>query len=198
MVAERILVVDDEEMNRDLLQRILDRAGYQVTTAVDGQEALTLLRQETFHVVLTDLKMPGMTGVEVIQELKTLAPFTMGIIHTAHSSIETAVEAMRAGAYDYVTKPVQRDELLVVIQRALEFQRLILPGKPDQPGRGLFRVRQHHQCPGLFHLRHRRSPGRRFPFLDERKSFASARIANPGFTLWTAQLLPSPVRRRAP
>ncbi len=124
MAAERILVVDDEEMNRDLLQRILDRAGYQVTTAVDGQEALALLRQETFHVVLTDLKMPGMTGVEVIRELKTLAPFTMGIIHTAHSSIETAVEAMRAGAYDYVTKPVRRDELLVVIQRALEFQRL--------------------------------------------------------------------------
>ena len=124
MVAERILVVDDEEMNRDLLQRILDRAGYQVTTAVDGQEALTLLRQETFHVVLTDLIMPGMTGIEVIQELKTLAPSTMGIIQTGHSSIETAVEAMRAGAYDYVTKPVQRDELLVVIQHALEFQRL--------------------------------------------------------------------------
>ena len=124
MVAERILVVDDEEMNRDLLQRILDRAGYQVTTAVDGQEALTLLRQETFHVVLTDLIMPGMTGIEVIQELKTLAPSTMGIIQTGHSSIETAVEAMRAGAYDYVTKSVQRDELLVVIQHALEFQRL--------------------------------------------------------------------------
>jgi DNA-binding NtrC family response regulator len=124
MVAERILVVDDEEMNRDLLQKILDRAGYQVTTAVDGQEALALLRQETFHVVLTDLKMPGMTGVEVIRELKTLAPFTMGIIHTAHSSIETAVEAMRMGAYDYVTKPVRRDELLVVIQHALDFQRL--------------------------------------------------------------------------
>lgn len=124
MVAERILVVDDEEIYRELLQKTLDRAGYQVTTAVDGQEALALLRQETFHVVLTDLIMPGMTGVEVIRELKTLAPSTMGIIQTAHSSIETAVEAMRAGAYHYVTKPVQRDELLVVIERALEFQRL--------------------------------------------------------------------------
>src|SRR5712691_3508526 len=124
MVAERILVVDDEELNRDLLQQILDREGYQVAIAANGQEALALLRQETFHVVLTDLKMPGMTGVEVIRELKLLAPSTLGIIHTAHSSIETAVEAMRAGAYDYVTKPVRRDELLVVIQRALEFQRL--------------------------------------------------------------------------
>lgn len=124
MVAERILVVDDEEMNRDLLQQILDRAGYQVATAANGQEALALLRQETFHVVLTDLKMPGMTGVEVIRELKTLAPFTMGIIHTAYGSVATAVEAMKAGAYDYVIKPVRRDELLMVIQRALEFQRL--------------------------------------------------------------------------
>ena len=124
MAAERILVVDDEELNRDLLQQILEREGYQVAIAANGQEALALLRKETFHVVLTDLKMPGMTGVEVIRELKTLAPFTMGIIHTAYGSVETAVEAMKVGAYDYVTKPVRRDELLVVIQRALEFQRL--------------------------------------------------------------------------
>ena len=124
MAAERILVVDDEELNRDLLQQILDREGYQVAIAANGQEALALLRQETFHVVLTDLKMPGMTGVEVIRELKMLAPSTVGIIHTAYGSVETAVEAMKAGAYDYVTKPVRRDELLVVIQRAIEFQRL--------------------------------------------------------------------------
>jgi DNA-binding NtrC family response regulator len=124
MAAERILVVDDEELNRDLLQQILEREGYQVAIAATGQEALTLLAQETFHVVLTDLKMPGITGVEVIRELKTLAPSTMGIIHTAYGSVETAVAAMKAGAYDYVTKPVRRDELLVVIQRALEFQRL--------------------------------------------------------------------------
>jgi DNA-binding NtrC family response regulator len=123
MAAERILV-DDEELNRDLLQQILEREGYQVAIAANGQEALALLRQEAFHVVLTDLKMPGMTGVEVIRELKMLAPSTMGIIHTAYGSVETAVEAMKAGAYDYVTKPVRRDELLVVIQRALEFQHL--------------------------------------------------------------------------
>src|SRR6266567_2563713 len=124
MAAERILVVDDEELNRDLLQQILEREGYQVAIAANGQEALALLRQETFHVVLTDLKMPGMTGVEVIRELKMLAPSTVGIIHTAYGSVETAVEAMKVGAFDYVTKPVRRDELLVVIQRALEFQRL--------------------------------------------------------------------------
>ena len=104
MAAERILVVDDEELNRDLLQQILGREGYQVAIAANGQEAMALLRQETFHVVLTDLKMPGMTGVEVIRELKMLAPSTVGIIHTAYASVETAVEAMKAGAYDYVTK----------------------------------------------------------------------------------------------
>lgn len=124
MAAERILVVDDEEMNRDLLQQILTREGYEVETAASGQEALALLRDTTFHIVLSDLRMPGMSGVDVIRELKTLAPFTTGIIHTAYASVETAVEAMKAGAYDYVTKPVRRDELLVVIQRALDFQRL--------------------------------------------------------------------------
>src|SRR5258706_13389180 len=100
MAAERILVVDDEELNRDLLQQILEREGNQVAIAANGQEALALLRQETFHVVLTDLKMPGMTGVEAIRELKTLTPFTMGIIHTAYGSVETAVQAMNMGAYD--------------------------------------------------------------------------------------------------
>lgn len=124
MTAERILVVDDEEMNRDLLQQILTREGYEVETAANGREAMALLQQATFHVVLSDLRMPGMTGVDVIRELKAIAPSTMGIIHTAYASVETAVEAMKAGAYDYVTKPVRRDELLVVLQRALEFQRL--------------------------------------------------------------------------
>ncbi|MGE3540090.1 MAG: sigma-54-dependent transcriptional regulator [Candidatus Tectimicrobiota bacterium] len=124
MATERILVVDDEEMNRDLLQQILSREGYDVETAASGQEALGILKDQSFHVVLSDLRMPGMTGVDVVRELKTLAPFTIGIIHTAYASVETAVEAMKAGAYDYVTKPVRRDELLVVIQRALDFQRL--------------------------------------------------------------------------
>ncbi len=124
MAAERILVVDDEVMNRDLLEQILVRAGYEVSTAADGETALAMLRQGTFHIVLTDMRMPGMDGLAVIREMKTLAPSTIGIVHTAYSSVATAVEAMKAGAYDYVTKPVRRDELLVVLQRALEFYRL--------------------------------------------------------------------------
>lgn len=124
MAVERILVVDDEEMNRDLLQQILTRAGYEVVTASSGEAALELLQRSAFHVVLTDLRMPGLTGVDVVRALKEIAPSTIGIIHTAYSSVETAVQAMRAGAYDYVIKPVRRDELLLVIQRAIEFQRL--------------------------------------------------------------------------
>lgn len=124
MAAERILVVDDEVMNRELLQEILARAGYEVTTASDGEAALELLRRHAFHVVLTDLRMPGLTGVDVVRALKEIAPSTIGIVHTAFSSVETAVQAMRAGAYDYVIKPARRDELLLVIQRAIEFQRL--------------------------------------------------------------------------
>src|ERR1044072_2276259 len=124
MAAERILAADNEKVKRDFTPQLFEGGGDQVAIAANGQEALALLRQETFHVVLTDLKMPGMTGVEVIRELKMLAPSTVGIIHTAYGSVETAVEAMKVGAFDYVTKPVRRDELLVVIQRALEFQRL--------------------------------------------------------------------------
>lgn len=124
MAEERILVVDDDDLNRDLLQQILSREGYLVETAADGQAALATLKEASFHLVLSDLRMPRMSGVDLLRELKVISPFTIGIIHTAYGSIETAVEAIKAGAYDYVIKPVRRDELLVVVQRALEYQRL--------------------------------------------------------------------------
>jgi DNA-binding NtrC family response regulator len=118
------LVVDDEVSNCELLQEFLQREGYVVTTAANGFEALDILTQHSFHVVLSDLMMPKMSGVELLQELKASAPATIGIIFTGYGSIETAVEAIKAGAYDYVTKPIRLDELLLVLQRALTFQRL--------------------------------------------------------------------------
>lgn len=124
MAAERILIVDDEATNRNLLQKFLHREEFEVETAANGFEALEILRQQSFHVVLSDLMMPRMTGVDLVRELKEIAPSTIGIIFTGHGSIETAVEAIKAGAYDYVTKPIRLDELLLVLQRALEFQRL--------------------------------------------------------------------------
>jgi DNA-binding NtrC family response regulator len=124
MAAEHILVVDDEVSNCELLQEFLQREGYVVTTAANGFEALEILSQQSFHVVLSDLMMPKMSGVELVRELKETAPATIGIIFTGYGSIETAVEAIKAGAYDYVTKPIRLDELLLVLQRALNFQRL--------------------------------------------------------------------------
>jgi DNA-binding NtrC family response regulator len=124
MAGERILVVDDEEINREFLQEVLTDRGFEVTVAADGFAALQLLRQEFFHVVLSDLKMPGMDGVELLRQLKEIAPSTVGIIFTGYATIETAVEAIKAGAYDYVTKPFRVEEFEVVLRRALEFQRL--------------------------------------------------------------------------
>jgi DNA-binding NtrC family response regulator len=124
MGGERILIVDDEEINREFLQEVLTHQGYDVKTAANGLVALELLRREAFHAVLSDLKMPELSGVDLIRQLKEIAPFTIGIIFTGYATIETAVEAIKAGAYDYVTKPFRLEEILLVLQRALEFQRL--------------------------------------------------------------------------
>ena len=124
MGGERILIVDDEEINREFLQEVLTHQGYDVRTAANGLMALELLKREAFHAVLSDLKMPELSGVDLIRQLKELAPFTIGIIFTGFATIETAVEAIKAGAYDYVTKPFRIEEILLVLQRALEYQRL--------------------------------------------------------------------------
>ena len=124
MAAERILVVDDEQANRQFLQELLTLKGYEVMTAGDGLAGRALLEEMPFHVVLSDLKMPKMSGVELIRQLKEFSPSTVGIIFTGHATIENAVDAMKAGAYDYITKPFHADEILVVLERALEYQRL--------------------------------------------------------------------------
>jgi DNA-binding NtrC family response regulator len=124
MGGERILIVDDEEINREFLQEVLTHQGYDVKTAANGVKALELLKQEVFHAVLSDLKMPELSGVDLVRQLKEIAPSTVGIIFTGYATIETAVDAIKAGAYDYVTKPFRIEEILLVLQRALEFQRL--------------------------------------------------------------------------
>jgi len=124
MGAERILVVDDEEANREFLQALLLHEGYDVETAADGFAGLQLLEQQPVHVLLSDLRMPGMNGVDLIRQAKELSPSTIGLIFTGYATIETAVDAIKAGAYDYINKPFRADEILIVIKRALEFQRL--------------------------------------------------------------------------
>jgi len=122
----RVLVVDDEESVRNLLQRMLEGAGYDVITAADGQEALDKVPQLKIELVLLDIKMPGMSGMEVLKWLTVNRPDTCVIMATAVDDAQTAVEAMKLGAYDYITKPFNRDDLLLTIQRASEKRDLLL------------------------------------------------------------------------
>jgi DNA-binding NtrC family response regulator len=114
-----ILVVDDDVEMRELVHDVLKSRGHQITTAGGGQEALTLLAQTDFDVVLTDLRMKGMEGTELLTEIKNLYPDIGVILMTAFGSVETAVEAMKRGASDYLTKPVKSEEMIRVVERAV-------------------------------------------------------------------------------
>jgi DNA-binding NtrC family response regulator len=121
----RVLVVDDEKPQRDILQMILEAEGYETGAAGNGRQALQAAGADAFDVVLTDLKMPDMNGIEVLSELLALQPAPLVILMTAHGTIDSAVEAMRRGAFDYLTKPLEKDELLLVIRRAMERTHLV-------------------------------------------------------------------------
>jgi DNA-binding NtrC family response regulator len=121
----RILVVDDERHQRDILKTILEGEGYEVTAAGNARQALEEARNGAFDVVLTDLKMPDQSGIELLRELLRLQPGLCVILMTAHGSIDSAVEAMRQGAFDYLTKPLERDQMLLVVKRGLERSRLV-------------------------------------------------------------------------
>ncbi len=121
---EKILVVDDEQSLRDVLSIMLKRAGYTVTMATDGEEAVELLNKEIFDLVITDLKMPKVDGMEVLKAVKSTSPETVVLIITAFASADSAVEAMKQGAYDYLTKPFQVDEVQLIVRNALEKRRL--------------------------------------------------------------------------
>lgn len=125
MTPARILVVDDDENLRWVLETQLSDAGYSVATAKDGEEALELIEREPPSLVLSDLKMPKLPGMELLARVKKLHPELPVVIFTAFGSIKSAVQAMRAGAWDYLTKPIDSDELLMIIQRALEHSRLL-------------------------------------------------------------------------
>ena len=124
MQRNRILVVDDDESLRRVTEVQLQQGGYQALTAASGREALELLLRTPVELVVTDLKMPGMSGLELLKRIRADYPELVVIMVTAFGTIETAVEAMRAGAYDYVTKPVHIEELKLTIGRALEHLRL--------------------------------------------------------------------------
>ena len=122
--SARVLLIDDDESFRSILQYNLHKAGYQVVSAPNGREGLKCMEAETFAVVITDIKMPGMDGLEVLRRVKKESPETLVVMITAHGSIEMAVEAMRDGAYDYITKPLNRDALLMTLEKALQYRDL--------------------------------------------------------------------------
>jgi DNA-binding NtrC family response regulator len=122
--GDRILIVEDEELMRELLSRILEGENYRIFQASSGEEALKLLQDQAIDLVLTDLRMKGMTGLELLTEVRSLDPEIVVIVMTAYASVETAVEAMRKGAYDYLTKPFINDEIRVMIRRALNQRHL--------------------------------------------------------------------------
>jgi two-component system, NtrC family, response regulator PilR len=120
----RVLVVDDEQSMRDLLAIMLRQAGYDVVVADGGEAAIEILKAESFELVVTDLRMRKVDGMSVLKAAKQLSPRTVVLVVTAYASTETAVEAMKLGAYDYVTKPFKLDELKVTVANALERRRL--------------------------------------------------------------------------
>ena len=121
----RVLVVEDDESLRRVTQAQLEKCGYQTAAAADVPEALELLAAEPRHLVITDLNLPGMSGLDLLRKMRVEYPETTVVVVTAYGTIETAVEAMRAGAYDYITKPVHPDELRALVNRVLERHRLI-------------------------------------------------------------------------
>ena len=120
----RILIVDDERSMREFVSILLRKQGYTVELATSGEEAVEALDQQDFDLVLTDLKMPGISGLEVLEHAKRRDPSTQVILMTAYATSDTAVQAMKRGARDYVTKPFKVDELLVQVEKALEVRHL--------------------------------------------------------------------------
>jgi DNA-binding NtrC family response regulator len=124
MPNETILVVDDSPKDNQLLTRFLEIEGYKVSSAKDGRAAMGQFKEGKYDLVLTDLKMPHMDGIELLKQVKNQDPNVIGVVVTGFATIDTAVEAMKVGAFDYVSKPYQLDEIRMVVQRALEYKRL--------------------------------------------------------------------------
>jgi two-component system response regulator HydG len=129
---QRILVVDDDEAVREALARTLEKLGYEPVLAADGQEGLDRIRESEVHIVLADLKMPGLSGQELLRAAKALSPEVEVIMITGHGTVEDAVAAMKEGAYDFITKPFRRVQLERTIRKAAEKQALVLQNRELQ------------------------------------------------------------------
>jgi len=123
-MAASVLVIDDEQLMRDFVKETLSRAGYRVTVAADGKSGMEILDKEPIDLVVTDLKMPQMDGLEVLRQVRTRFPGVNVVVMTAYATVETAVSALKGGAIDYIMKPFTPDEVEIVAEKALEHMRL--------------------------------------------------------------------------
>lgn len=122
--GERVLIVDDEDLMRELVAKILSGERYRLYQASSAEQALKLLQEQPIDLILTDLKLKGMDGLSLLSEARAIDPDIIVIVMTAYASVETAVEAMRKGAYDYITKPFINEEIRVMLRRALDQRHL--------------------------------------------------------------------------
>ena len=120
----RILVVDDEKSMREILEIFLKNEGYHVSVAINGESAVEALKSDIFDLIISDMKMPKMGGLELLKNVKESSPDTIFVVMTAFGTTESAVEAMKLGAYDYIQKPFQMDDIRLVVKNALEKQKL--------------------------------------------------------------------------
>src|SRR5574337_1799475 len=132
MIEPRVLVADDEIGLRESVERALRREGFRVDQAEDGQVSLDTFRQREVDLLLADLKMPGLDGLELLRAAKLLAPEVEVIVLSGHGTVEEAVQAMKEGAYDFLTKPLERAQLVRTVRQALEHRALVLANRSLQ------------------------------------------------------------------
>src|SRR4030042_212756 len=121
-----LLVVDDEAVIREGMRRILASQGYHVDTSASGRTATEIIQEQDFDVVITDLKMPGMDGIEVLKTIRILQPEVPVIIITGYSTVDTAVEAMKNGAFDYIAKPFTSELIIEKVRKAVDYKTLAI------------------------------------------------------------------------
>jgi response regulator RpfG family c-di-GMP phosphodiesterase len=135
-----ILIVDDEKVIRDMLADLLDMEGFRVRTAEDGTSALDELSREHYDLVLSDLKMPKMGGIALLDQISKVAPQAVTVIMTGFGTVETAIDAMKRGAYDYVLKPFKLEEVVVVVRRGIEKKRIVAENMRLKEAVSLYKV----------------------------------------------------------
>jgi two-component system response regulator PilR (NtrC family) len=124
MIKDKILVADDEQSMREFLDIMLKKEGYKVSLASNGEEVVKLIENDLFDLVLLDIRMPRVDGISALKKIKAKSPETTVIMITAYASADTAIQAMKEGAYDYITKPFKVEEIKLIIKNALEKKNL--------------------------------------------------------------------------